>query len=149
MKRIEVSLNLAAVAPLLDFIKPVLETLSAETALETDSSEEDQDLQALWRAGLIQNQVTDCEHLMLLFDAEFFETGRIALTSENADHVLRAASAVRLKLRETAIARITDAELEGGDIEPDALTETERLGFASYLFLATLQEIIIQHTDSG
>jgi len=149
MKRIEVSLNLAVVAPLLDFIKPIVETLAAETVLTANLGEEDHELQELWHDGLIQDQVTDCEHLMQLFDPEFVESGRVALTSENAEHVLRAASAIRLKLRETAMDGITDADLEAGDIEPESLNETERLGFASYLFLATLQEIILKHADGG
>lgn len=149
MNRIEVSLNVAVVAPLLDFIKPILESLSAETALTAELGEEDHELQELWHDGLIESQVTDCEFLLGLFGRKFFKTGRIALTAENAEHVLRAASAVRLKLRSTAMDGIKDAELETGDIDLESLSENERLGFASYLFLATLQEIIIKHADGG
>lgn len=149
MKRIEVNLNVEAVAPLLEFIKPILESLASEPVQATDLGEEDRELQELWHDGMIQNQVTDCEHLTRLFDRKFFKSGRIVLTSQNADHVLRAASAIRLKLRTTAMEGIADSALETGDIDPDSLSEPERLGFASYLFLATLQEIIIKHADGG
>ena len=131
MKRIEVSLNVEAVAPLLDFIKPIRESLAEEPVLNSDLSEEDHELQALWYDGLIQNQVTDCDHLMRLFDRKFFKSGRIVLTSKNAEHVLRAASAIRLKLRVTAMDGISDADLETGDIDPESLSEPARLGFAS------------------
>ena len=145
MKRIEVSLNLGVVAPLLDFIKPVLATLAQETAFPPDMAPADRDLAGLWREGLIHTQREDCDRLMGLFDAEFFESGRIALTEENGDAVLRAASAIRLKLRETSLAGVSDAMLEGGEVNLGALDEVERTGFGAYLFLATLQEIIIKH----
>lgn len=145
MKRIEVSLNLGVVAPLLDFIKPVLKTLETETAFAPDMAEADREFAGLWREGLIHTQVEDCAKLMSLFDGEFFNTGRVELTEENADGVLRAASAVRLKLRESPLKAMTDSAIEGGDVDPASLTETERQGFAAYLFLATLQEIIIKH----
>jgi hypothetical protein len=145
MKRIEVSLNLEAVAPLLDFIKPVLATLEHETAFATEMAEADREFEGLWRAGLIHTQAEDCQRLMGLFDGSFFEKGRIVLDAENADPVLRAASAIRLKLRETELKTVSDAAIEGGVVSFDALPERERMGFAAYLFLATLQEIIIKH----
>ncbi|RME70492.1 MAG: hypothetical protein D6781_06175 [Verrucomicrobia bacterium] len=145
MNRIEVTLNLSVVAPLLDFIQPILRTLEAETAFGPGMEEADRELEHVWREGLIHTQVDDCAKLMALFDAEFFESGRVVLEPEHADAILRAAAAIRLKLRETALKDMSDATLEAGDVELSDLSEEERTGFAAYLFLATLQEIIIQH----
>ena len=145
MKHIEVSLNLDVVAPLLDFIKPIVARLEHETAFAPDMAEADRELAGVWREGLIHTQVEDCRLFMGLFGSEFFESGRIVLTTENADGILRAASAIRLKLRETALVDFTDAALEGGEVEFEKLGESERHGFAAYLFLATLQEIVIKH----
>ncbi|MGH8020489.1 MAG: hypothetical protein ACREIA_19825 [Opitutaceae bacterium] len=145
MKHIEVTLNLEVVAPLLDFIKPVIATLDHETAFAPEMAQADRELEGVWREGLIHTQVKDCRLLLALFGPEFFESGRIVFHQENSDAVLRAASAVRLKLRETALKTLDDAAIEGGEIELEKLSERERMGFASYLFLATLQEIIIKH----
>jgi len=145
MKQIEVRLNLEVVAPLLDFIKPVIKDLEHETAFAPEMAEADRDLEGLWREGLIHTQTEDCRLLLGLFGAEFVETGRVVFQQDNSDAVLRAASAIRLKLRESALASLSDAAIEGGEIELENLSEPERLGFAAYLFLATLQEIIIKH----
>ena len=57
MKRIEVSLNVGMIAPLLDFLQPVLQALKHETALAPEMAEADRDLAGLWREGLIHTQV--------------------------------------------------------------------------------------------
>lgn len=145
MKQIEVNLNLSVVAPLLDFIKPILETLERETAFAPGMEEADRELESVWREGLIHTQMQDCETLMDLFDGEFFDSGRIELNSKNGDAILRAASAIRLKVRGTALADMSDELIESGEVELSKLSENERVGFAAYLFLATLQEIVIRH----
>jgi hypothetical protein len=145
MKRIEVSLNLGVVAPLLDFIKPILKALENQTAFGPDMAEADRELEGLWREGLIHSQMEDCNRFLGLFNAEFCNSGKIELTEDNGDAVLRATSAIRLKLRETVLKDMSDAALESGEVDLSGLSEGQRRGFAAYLFLATLQEIIIKH----
>jgi hypothetical protein len=145
MKRIEVSLNVGVVAPLLDFIKPLLRTLESETAFGPDMAQADRDLEGLWREGLIQTQIEDCRRFLGLFGADFCNSGKIELTAEDADPVLRAAAAVRLKLRSSALKNLPDAALAEEKVDLAALSEGERRGFAAYIFLATLQEIVIKH----
>lgn len=145
MKRIEVTLNVGVVAPLLDIIQPVVEMLKSETAFAPDMPLSDVDLEGLWREGLIHTQVEDCAKLMGMFDSEFLNTGKIALTHENADAILRASAAIRLKLREGALKEMSDEMLEEGAVDIETLGPDEQGGFRAYIFLATLQEIVIKH----
>jgi hypothetical protein len=80
MKRIEVTLNVNVVAPLLDLIRSVADRLKTETAFAPDKPEKDADLEGLWREGLIHTQVEDCAKLMGMFDSELLNTGQIAFT---------------------------------------------------------------------
>jgi len=62
---------------------------------------------------------------------------------------VRACTAFRLHLRERRLKALTDEALETGDIDMDGLDEPVRKAFMCYLFLATVQELIIQHLDSS
>jgi hypothetical protein len=73
----------------------------------------------------------------------------VAFDETNAERVVRACAAVRLRLRERHLKPLGDELLESGDVELAALPEPERKAFMCYLFLATLQELIIQHLDSS
>ena len=145
MRSIEVTLNVGVVAPLLDFIKPVLGRLETETAFAADMAQADCELETVWRDGLIHTQVNDCRTLVGLFGREFLDSGRIELNDTNADSVLRAAAAVRLKLRQTALKNIAEDALAEERFDPEAVTRDERLGFEAFLFLQRIQEVILQH----
>jgi hypothetical protein len=145
MRSIEVTLNVGAVAPLLDFIKPIVARLETETAFAADMEEADRELESVWRDGLIHTQMSDCKCFVGLFDREFLDSGRIELNDDNADPVLRAAAAIRLKLRQSALKNIGDEVLASEDFNPDAVTKEERLGFEAFLFLERIQEVILKH----
>ncbi|MBE2216137.1 MAG: hypothetical protein IAE82_19845 [Opitutaceae bacterium] len=145
MRSIEVTLNVGVVAPLLDFIKPVLGRLETETAFAADMAQADRELENVWRDGLIHTQVSDCRTLVGLFGREFLDSGKIELNEENADPVLRAAAAIRLKLRQTALKNLADEVLSTEKIDVDAITRDEKLGFEAFLFLERIQEVILRH----
>ena len=73
----------------------------------------------------------------------------VAFDEENAEPIVRACAAVRLRLREVYLKGLGDDTLEGGDVELEDLSEVVRKAFMCYLFLATVQELIIQHLDSS
>ena len=148
MKRIEVRLSLEVVAPLLDAIKEVSDALQGRLAAPLDIGEVDEDMRGFWRDELIVSQNDDIAKLLALFDKEFFSNGVIAFDAENAEPVLRACAAVRLRVREENLKGITDEILETGNVTIDQLAEPVRKFFMCYLFLATVQELIIQHLDS-
>lgn len=148
MKRIEVKLSLPVVAPLLDVIKSVADTLRAELAAPLAMTDLDHDVLEPWQRDLIDAQNADLNTLLALFDSEFFSSGVVAFDEENADAIARSCSSVRLRLRAKLLQEVADDLLESGDIEIEALPEPVRKAFMCYLFLATIQELIIQHLDS-
>lgn len=148
MKRIEVKLSLPVVAPLLDVIKMVADSLKAELAAPLAITDLDTEVREPWQHDLIEAQNADLRTLLALFDSEFFSSGVVAFDEENADAIARACSSVRLRLRGKYLEDVSDELLESGDIEVEALPESVRKTFMCYLFLATIQELIIQHLDS-
>ena len=99
------------------------------------------------RAAAGQNH--DLRSLLSLFDGEFFTEGVVAFDSSNAEPIVRACTAVRLQLRERRLKSLGDEALETGEIDLEKLDEPVRRAFMCYLFLATVQELIIQHLDSS
>ena len=66
-----------------------------------------------------------------------------------AEAVVRACSAIRLRLRERWLKPLGDETLESGEVDVASLDESSRKAFMCYLFLATVQELVIQHLDEG
>ena len=148
MKRIEVKLSLPVVAPLLDVMKAVGDSLQDRLAVPLDHVEVDADMQEVWNADLLSAQKDGVSRLLAMFDKEFFESGMIAFDEQNAEPILRACAALRLRMREQYLKTLGDESLETGDVEIDELPEPLRHVFMCYVFLATIQELIIQHLDS-
>lgn len=147
MKRVEIKLNLDAVAPLLDAVKSAADTLEPRLAVEPQVPEHEPDFAASWRDELLGGQRSDLAVLLGLFGSEFFATGIIVLDEQNGEPVLRACAAVRLRLRELHLRGLDDGSPESGEVELEELPEAQSRAFAAYVFLATLQEVIIQHLD--
>ena len=148
MKRIEVRLSLEVVAPLLDAVREVSEALQGKLAAPLDIGEVDADMREFWRDELIGAQNGDIAKLLSLFNKEFFSNGIVAFDADNAEPVVRACAALRLRLREENLKSLRDEMLESGEVEMDQLAEPVRKFFMCYLFLATLQELIIQNLDT-
>jgi len=147
MKRVEVKLNLDAIAPLLDVIKTAADQLQPELAIDPQVPEHDDEFAAEWKGELLAGQQSDLAVLLGLFDTEFFATGMIALDPENAEQILRATAALRLRIRAEHLLELEDESLEAGEISLENLAEEQQRAFAAYVFLATLQEVVVQHLD--
>lgn len=147
MKRIEIKLSLTVVAPLLDVIKGASESLGKDLAAPLVMRDLDADFHMDWKAELLLSQTNDMRVLLALFDENFFSEGVIALDEANSEPVVRACAAVRLRLREQYLKALGDEMLESSEVELAELDEPLRKAFMCYLFLATLQELIIQHLD--
>jgi len=148
MKRIEVRLSLPVVAPLLDVMKSASDSLHGKLAAPLEMGEVDEDLREIWHDELIGEQNGDIAKLLALFDREFFASGVIAFDADNAEPVVRACAALRLRLRESSLKGLTDEMLETGEVEIGKLDEPLSTTFTCYLFLATVQELIIQNLDT-
>lgn len=149
MKRIEVKLSLPVVAPLLDVIKSAADGLGGALAVTPAIVEQDGDFRGAWTDELLQSQNADVNALLALFNGDFFADGVVAFDEDNAEAIVRACAAVRLRLRSQYLTALTEDILESGDVELSQLEEPLRKAFMSYLFLATVQELIIQHLDSS
>lgn len=149
MKRIEVRLSLPVVAPLLDVIKGASENLQQKLAAPLAMTDLDPEFRADWTDELRTGQSADLRVLLALFDENFFTESVIGLDASNAEPVIRACAAIRLQLREKYLKALDDEILESSDIDLEQLEEPVRKAFMCYLFLATLQELIIQHLDSS
>lgn len=149
MKRIEVKLSLEVVAPLLDVIKEMGDELASNLAVPVAPPEADQEIHHTWSSDLLAGQNSDVKTLLALFNEEFFAEGVIAFDAGNAEPIVRACAAVRLRLRAGPLVTLGDEPLESGSVDLARLQAPLRKAFMCYLFLATIQELIIQHLDSS
>jgi hypothetical protein len=147
MKRVEVKLNLEAVAPLLDVIKVAADDLGPRLAIDVPAPGGDGDFHREWASELLGGQGADIRVLLALFGSEFFTSGVIALDPTNCEPVLRACSALRLRLREAHLKPLGDENLETGELPLEEMPDEQRKAFAAYVFLATLQELLVLHLD--
>jgi hypothetical protein len=147
-RRVEVRLSLPVVAPLLDVIRELSAELEKTLAAPQALHDLDQDFRGAWIGDLLDSQNGDLRSLLSLFDGEFFTEGVVAFDETNAEPIVRACTAFRLQLRERRLKTLSDEALETGDVEMAGLEEPVRKAFMCYLFLATVQELIIQHLDS-
>ncbi len=149
MKRIEVRLALPVVAPLLDVIKDLADNLRRELAAPLGLVDLEPEFRETWIQELLSGQTTEVGVLLALFDDDFFREGVVAFDEDNAEVIVRACAAVRLTLRERCLKPLGDEVLESGDVDLTRLAEPLRRAFMCYLFLATIQELIIQHLDES
>ena len=148
-KRIEVKLAVPVVAPLLDVIRELADGLKKNLAAPLGLDDLDAEFKEAWVGELLSAQNDDVHTLLALFDDDFFGEGVVAFDEANAETIVRACAAVRLRLREVYLKPLGDETLESGDVDLDTLDERLRKAFMCYLFLATVQELIIQHLDES
>lgn len=149
MKRIEVKLALPVVAPLLDVIKELADGLRKNLAAPLALRDLEPEFQESWVDELLSTQNEEVRMLLALFDDDFFGEGVVAFDENNAEVIVRACAAVRLRLREVFLKPMGDELLETGDVNLETLDDRLRRAFMCYLFLATIQELIIQHLDES
>lgn len=149
MKRIEVKLSLSVVAPLLDLMKASSDVLEAQIAAPLTLDDIDADFRAEWKSDLLAGQHEELHALMGLFNSDFFINGVVAFDEDNAEVIARACSALRLRLRRHDLKVLEDEQLESGAVEMEQLPESLQKPFMCYVFLGTIQELIIQHLDTA
>tara|TARA_B110000037_G_C16761739_1_gene359539 strand:- start:31 stop:537 length:507 start_codon:yes stop_codon:yes gene_type:complete len=147
MSPIEMRLNVEAVKPLLEHIRPLLEQLNDTLASPGQAPEDDEMMAEFWHTDLINSQRADVAALVALFDGTFLETGRTVIFMDKADLLVRACTVIRLKLRETSLGEIGDEALESGEFEFEDLGFDARMGYGAYMLFASLQEMIIAQID--
>lgn len=148
-KRLELKLPAPVVAPLLEFILPLArEKGTATLAFEPNLDAIEEDFRDDWRADIAGQSQDDQLRFAAIFDTdEFRQDGTAEFGPEDCEPLLRAAAALRLKLRTRKLGAIADSALESGEIDFARLNKDERTAITAYMLLASLQEIIIRHLD--
>lgn len=146
-KRLEIKLPREVVGPMFDVLLPLART-EDELAIDPRLRRIDAEFRELWTADLKDALKSDCAVFLEVFDRdEFRETGVTGFSDKQVDALLRACSALRLKLRTVELKKISDDTLEEGEVDFEKLKPRERSAFTGYVFLGTLQEILIRHLD--
>jgi len=147
MKRVEIKLNISAVAPLLDVIKQAADGLKGSLAIRATFPEDDAEFSETWTAELLAGQNSDIRELLALFGSEFFADGTIAIDTHNSDSLLRGCSALRIQILTRWLQGVPADLLEEEDVPPEAIADELRVPFAAYTFLDQVQKIILEHLD--
>ncbi len=147
MKRVEVKLDLTNVAPLLDVLKGASEVLREQLALPLEVSALDNESSEQWKSELIVSQNEDIDVLLKLFNREFFTEETVAFDEANADAVVRACSALKLYLYHHDLTDLDDEDFEADEVVFDLLTEKQQKPFLAFMFLDTLQKVIMRHLN--
>ena len=150
-KRLELKLPVAVVGPLIEFLLPLArETGDAALGFEPNLDAIEEDFRADWRADIANQSQDDQTRFAAIFDTEEFrQDGTAEFAPEDCEPLLRASSALRLKLRTRKLGALADSALEEGEIDFARLNKEERLAISAYMLLASLQEIVIRHLDPG
>lgn len=144
MPKFEFKMSPFFVDTLVEVIKRVTTSLEHHVVIPMDGIDEDPDLAAAWREGLLESLREDCIDLVSLVSADRFGEGVVSIEEDKAESTLRACSAVRLKIQQTFLQdEISDEALESGQIDFHALQPDTQKVFACYIFLGNLQEMLL------
>lgn len=147
MKRVEVKLDLTNVAPLLDVLKSASDALRDRLALPLNLAVLDPDSAEQWKSDLVVSQNEDIDVLLKLFNREFFTEETVAFDEANADAVVRACSALKLYLYYEYLSDLDDEDFESDAVSYDLLTVAQQKPFLAFMFLDTLQKVIMRHLN--
>jgi hypothetical protein len=144
MKSIDVRLNLPLVAPLVDVMRKAGEGLRGNLAAPLRIDDLDPDFREVWTSELVDEQTQEVSQFLALFDKGFYSDGLVHIQSDFAEGVVRACSALRLELRRSVLSKVTDQQLESGGIQVESFEEPLKTSYLCYVFLATIQELMIE-----
>ncbi len=145
MKQVEIRLNISAVAPLLDVIKTAADDLRDTLAVRATFPENDAEFNETWTQDLMAGQNSDVRELLGLFDSNFFADGAISIDSDNCDSLLRACSALRIRILTRWLSEVSAEIIEDEDAPIELIPMEIRLPFAAFTFLDQIQKIILEH----
>ncbi len=134
---------------LIHVIEEIADNLESTLPGRDSVPEDDDSFVEAWIEGLREDQERDCEILLHLLRNRKFGRTRMKVNEDEAEGILRACSAIRLKIRDGLLRNIPETDLELGEIDMKALEPEQQRGYAVYLFLASLQALLIEEMDPG
>ena len=147
MPEINIRVSHYFVESLSHLLERIAKTLRSELAISVRLVEQDEDLTAAWEEGLLEQLQDDCRKLMALFRGNQLGKTAVELDSDSADSILRAASAVRIRIRETFLNGLSEEDLEQGEVDFYSLEPDIQQTYACYVFLAGIQEQLVAQLE--
>lgn len=145
--RLEIQLARHLVVPLVEFMAPLLDPGRGDLPAAADLEGIDRDMRESWRDDLAAAHTADLAVFRDLFGEYFRETGVIEFPKASCDAIIRACSSLRLRIRSGVLAGISDEAMEEGDLDIGTMGQEAKTGFTAYVFLGSLQEILVEHLD--
>ncbi len=147
--RVEFLVDREVISGLMPVFIACAEALRGTTAVEVRLPEDAADLAGGWSESLAADLADDVAGLLSFLQTPALAEGVVEIDAGVAEAVMRACSALRLRIRETLLRRIPDRALETGRVSAGKLALDERRAYFSYVLLAALQEAIIIALDPG
>ena len=134
---------------LLPFLGKVLRETSGRFAGERFGPPEsgDEDLDAAWREGLIEDGRVDRLAFSRLLGNPKLARGQVEIPVDDADDALRGMTELRIHLREHGLNSVSDEDLENGRIRIESLPQNVRIAYLGYILLAEMQERLIHEVS--
>lgn len=147
MPELEIHINPFMVDALIQMIETIGSNLDSVLPQEDTVPEADEDFKAIWMDGLREGQEKDCSILLHILRNKDFGKAPVTFDEENGEAMLRSCSAIRLKIQDTLLKDLSMEQLEVGEVDIHKLEAEQQRGYACYLFLATLQSLIIRELE--
>lgn len=144
MLNISFEIDPSLIPVLIEFVHDISDHLENELAIDITFPEDDPELASAWRESLLASLKYDCQNLLLLIDHESFGHAPISLNPELAECISRACSAMRHKIRSTFLSRLSDIDLESGELDLVQIPGNLLKPYTCYAFLASIQESLVQ-----
>lgn len=134
---------------LLPFLGKVFRETSGRFAGERFAPPEsgDEDLDAAWREGLIEDGRSDRLAFSRLLGNPKLAQGQVEIPVDDVDDALRGMTEVRIHLREHGLNSVSDEDLENGRIRIESLPQNVRIAYLGYILLAEMQERLIHEVS--
>ncbi|WP_309387696.1 hypothetical protein [Cerasicoccus frondis] len=143
MPRLAIKISPFYIQALLDVVEPIEKRLRLQVAVNLDGAPDDDEiLLEAWRDSLLEQLREDASYLIELLN-QLSPERPLELSEEDAESALRAASAVRLKIREAFLNRFSEEALERDAVEVAMLSPEEQKPYACFTFLARFQEMLV------
>lgn len=123
--------------------------LAEPQGIRANIPQDDHELAAVWGSSLKTHLKADRKCVLALVSDERFGKESIWLSDEAVEGLLRACAAIRQRIHQSTLSDIPDELLEDAELDIQDLDEEQQCAYSTYLFLAYLQEILIDELSAS
>ncbi len=129
------------------FAQTLVDFLKYGGGLDPVIPDGDKDFRTSWQESLQTALQEDCHKIQSLLSNNDFGKKNLLLTTEDAESMIRICASIRLKIHSIHLIDLPDEDLESGNISFNTLSMQQKRAFSIYVFLANLQELLINHLE--